>query len=222
MGAARARPLSVAVVFLWLSSAESEGPPSRAYVPQHGIPTPQELYDACPDEYKACTHYEPCAQALDTASSHIPAAPPQYFKELIGCFQASPVGSRRRLAQQQHRDELRRVVSEVKCDACKLVVEDLWSMLLHRPEPEPGKKQRGVDATLSTMLKNLCGDPANLEDPSGDGLTRWVGMYNIHNCSEAMGLEHPTDSGVACAGKEKGKQKTDGFLITREDGPTIP
>lgn len=172
--------------------------------------------------YKACTDHEPCARALDTMDSHIPAAPPQYFKELIGCFQASPVGSTRRLAQQQHRDELRRVVSEVKCDACTLVVEDLWSMLLHRPEPEPGKKQRGVGATLSTMLKNLCGDPANHEDPGGQGIARWVGMYNIHNCSEAMALDHPTDAGVACAGKEKGNQKTEGFLITREASPEMP
>ena len=79
--------------------------------------------------YKACTDHEPCAQALDRADSHIPAVPPQFFKELIGCFQASAVGSTRRLAQQQHRDELQRVVSEVKCDACTFVVEGCTNSL---------------------------------------------------------------------------------------------
>lgn len=190
-------------------------------MPEHGIPTPSELYEVCPEEYKNCLDHEPCAQTLDTADSHIPAVPPQFFKELIGCFQASPIGSTRRNAQQQHRDELRRVAREVKCDACTFVVEDLWSMLLHRPAPEPGKKQRSLEATLSIMLKNLCGDPANHEDP-GEGIARWVGMYNIHNCSEAMALDHSTDAGIACAGQVKGKEKTAGFLIEREAGPEMP
>lgn len=221
MVAGGTRALPAALALLWLSGAASDEPPSRAFMPQHGIPTPKELHEACPEQYKACTHHEPCAQALDAADSHIPGTPPEFFKELIGCFQASPVGQTRRLAQQRHRDTLRRVVSDVQCDACTLVVEDLWSMLLHRPAPEAGQKQKSLDATLSTMLKNMCGDPANNEDP-GEGIARWVGMYNIHNCSEALALDHATDAGVACAGTEKGKEKTEGYLIAREAGPEMP
>ena len=47
-----ARLLPAVAVILWLSgpTALSEGP-SRAYMPQHGIPTPTELHEACPEEY---------------------------------------------------------------------------------------------------------------------------------------------------------------------------
>lgn len=49
----QARLLGAAMI-LWLSGlmALSEGP-SRAYMPQHGIPTPAELHEACPEEYLA-------------------------------------------------------------------------------------------------------------------------------------------------------------------------
>jgi hypothetical protein len=38
-------------------------------------------------------------------------------------------------------------------------------------------------------------DPGNAEDP-GDVIARWVGMYNIHNCTEAMALDHSTPAGI--------------------------
>ena len=43
-------------------------------------------------------------------------------------------------------------------------------------------------------------------------------MYNIHNCTEAMALDHSTPSGVACAGNEKNRKevkKTTGYIMAR-------
>ena len=80
-------PAALLCLLAWMSDAgESQNPPSRAYMPEHGIPTAAELYEACPEQYKACLDHEPCAQTLDKADSHIPAVPPQFFKELsINC-----------------------------------------------------------------------------------------------------------------------------------------
>ena len=128
-------------------------------------PTAEELSLACPAEYSQCTASPACATALDASNGRVPRSPPPHFQQLIACFQQSAVGSVRRAAQKAHHDALRKVVVDVKCDACQYVVEDLWAMVLHRPPLESGEKAKSLEATISIMIRNMCGDPENHEDP---------------------------------------------------------
>ena len=38
-------------------------------------------------------------------------------------------------------------------------------MVLHRPPLESGEKAKSLEATISIMIRNMCGDPENHEDP---------------------------------------------------------
>ena len=72
----------------------------------------------------------------DAGAPQPPDKPPPGFLELILCFQRSGVGMARRGELREERRANTEVAGEIKCEACTLVVEDLYSMLLHRPATE--------------------------------------------------------------------------------------
>ena len=154
-----------------------------------------ELVAACPAEVEACKADTECTELLDQPEV-IPAfpPPPEVFTTLIRCFRQAEREVRQEdeaeAVQEAAPDRalLRRVLRDVQCDACRLVVGDFWTMLLHRPANKGN--QLSLEQTLGRTIESICGDPENREDPGGD-LARWVGMFNFHNCTAGWAAPEP-------------------------------
>ena len=128
--------MALRAVLALLIGLSAAGTPSLAREDDTGLapPTEQELAAVCPDETAACLAHPACAPHIGAAQP--PDKPPPGFLELILCFQRSGVGMARRGELREERRANTEVAGEIKCEACTLVVEDLYSMLLHRPATE--------------------------------------------------------------------------------------
>lgn len=105
---------------------------------------------------------------------------------------------------------VRQAALELQCDACLLVLEDLWTLLLHQPDTADGEAPLSYEYSLIEKVQKMCGDPYNREGPRGN-VARWVGLHNIYNCTK-------DGSGTAIDEDECQAKRIDkGYHIERED-----
>jgi hypothetical protein len=105
---------------------------------------------------------------------------------------------------------VRKAFSELQCDACLLVLEDLWHLLLHEPDPPAGEEPKMFEYSVIEKVHKMCGDPYNRDGPRGN-VARWVGLHNIYNCTKDE--TGAANDGEACSGRENGKA----FWMEREE-----
>ena len=221
-----ARPLAgllqLAVLLAWPAAGSPEpgcpAPPPLTLLPSEGIPTQFELRTNCPAEYKACIDSPPCGRAIDEMDAYVPERSPEFFNDLIRCFQHSSAGQDKRVVQIRHQDTVRRVATDIACDACQLLVEDMWMMLMQcrghpikdgtcdvdavSPEGMRKDPEQGVDAALRGMIAHMCGDPGTV------GWRHIGDNYDIHNCSKL-------DTAAATAACTK-SERSGGYVIERD------
>jgi hypothetical protein len=189
-------------------------------------PTQAALMSACPEQTRACLTDQQCALFMPppagdsnraTSSRRPPASgpgqrPPPLFVKLVSCFQASAHGEARREDLADTHRRVRRAASDVQCDFCVAAVEELWSMMLHRPAETVDA--HSVEDTLLMLLNNMCsGGP--------DGamvMRRWQGMFDIRQCTPA------NVSSGACRGGGTAHRRHNNatgrhWALVREPGP---
>eukprot|EP01043_Picozoa_sp_COSAG02_P012380 COSAG02_NODE_477_length_21523_cov_11.763163_6_plen_210_part_00 len=98
---------------------------------------------------------------------------------------------------------------ELQCDACLLVLEDIWNLLLYQPDPVAGEAPLGFEYSLIENVQKMCGDPYDREGPRGN-VARWVGLHNIYNC---------TKDGISSVDADecRARSKDTGYHIEREN-----
>ena len=227
-----AQPLGrlLALLLAWRSRGPDAADAAAALAgqapPSLRIPTEVELRKNCPVEYKACVGSAPCGQAihdpremevllLDEIDSMPRAQSPRALARVLQrfdpLFPAQQRWADKRDAQIRHQDTVRRVATEIACDACQLLVEDMWTLLMrcggspisandgscaHGP---PGGNPQGVEAGARKMMSYMCGNVHPYKSVVG-----WLDNYFIHNCSKP--------DTAACTKSER----SDGHLIERD------
>ena len=148
-------------------------------------PTSAELTAACPAEMETCLAAPKCATFVNdfqdtdraAAANLVGADPPSEALTLLGCWKTTAAGDARRGRITDQMDRTRQVASDVKCNYCKMVVDDVWSMLRHRPESDK-KDQHSLEDTVLEILANMC-------DERSSWSAQALGMFDLQLCKDA-------------------------------------
>jgi hypothetical protein len=157
--------------------------------PAFSLPTPGELQDSCPAEYKTCMAEKECRNYV---KAPVADDPPHLFSMLSRCFNQAAYlrsvgGTEPKVLAEDRRGVLRRAAEDVKCTLCTYVVADLYSIMLrrkavtqlHRNKFRPPSSD---EDTLLMIIGDMCSDP--------DGITRCVAGKNSSLCVCALIAVH--------------------------------
>jgi hypothetical protein len=163
------------------------------------IPTPADLERLCPEQYAACLQDVDCAGLVQapTAGQISPL-----FRVLTQCFDSTPTGVERQEAMAANREKVKRATEDVKCSVCTFVAEDMYSMMMHRPEAKK-VSEISVEDTILTLLGNMCRQEGSMG--------RWRGIYELEACDSELALSTRKN----CT---QGQQ----FFLARSPGPSLP